>query len=67
MLWERISCVLEQPAAKQQLGLLAEAVEGAAEHGGSAEVIRLVDGTSIPVTAVSPAPVPTGDACSTTV
>ena len=34
----------EQPAAKQQSGLLAEAVlEGAAEHGGKAEVIRLVE------------------------
>ena len=41
---KNILCILSSPRQNSNSGLLAEAVlEGAAEHGGKAEVIRLVE------------------------
>lgn len=66
---KNILCILSSPRQNSNSGLLAEAVlEGCRRtRAARPKSSGLWSGTSIPVTAVSPAPVPTGDACSTTV
>ena len=57
---KNILCILSSPRQNSNSGLLAEAVKVPPNTAARPKSSGLWSGTSIPVTAVSPAPVPTG-------